>query len=608
MRIQGIIHQNIVQLKWHILACFGLVMLLPIEELIVGFKDGYGFDNGASVIVAFMLAPLLGGLIACANVQADLNDRRYIFWRSKPVSIKWMIILKYIIGVVISVFIFVCPVIFGIIATALYNEKVSDDMLKIYIPLCLLLMILIYSLCFLSNVVVRSTARAWLIGILLTGFLLILPFLLPLNYRDISDVYDKFVSICIVFMLILSLVALVLSLFAAQHDWHLKTKLKSLLWVIAGIVFVLFMFFSSQVANIKVLDEKQLEYYLSYELNYVDDKIILDNRFIDINNNKISFGDAVGGLNFIPVASLEGYYEDNYPERGKILHESNGKLYSFNITTYYRLVGEELHKHRNYDKVYLRSFLLTESGWENVSELDISDCLSDNVYPRTAMRIIGNNLFAFVGESMAEVDVTDPHNPKIIHSKLNVLNNIRNYRWNYINPDFVIPIVPAEGIDLEAKIKLSIDLYYSPFYPFNKMYKYSIVDVWNKAIYFYLYSYGHILRYEVTRWDADNIYCQLKTTRPLTIVEGNFNELNFHDSFVKGGKLYCPGNDTLMVFDIRIDNRIRKLGHFVRINYEISDIAVAENGDILLCTSLWKELNGVDDYLHKKYLCLLEAP
>ena len=32
MKVAGIIHQQICQLRWHLPACLGLIMVLPVEE------------------------------------------------------------------------------------------------------------------------------------------------------------------------------------------------------------------------------------------------------------------------------------------------------------------------------------------------------------------------------------------------------------------------------------------------------------------------------------------------------------------------------------------------------------------------------------------------
>jgi len=82
MRIQGIIHQQVCQLRWHLLACLGLIMVLPIEDAVVNLREGDGFHSIRLVYAAITFSPLLAGLIACANVQGDLNEKRYIFWRS----------------------------------------------------------------------------------------------------------------------------------------------------------------------------------------------------------------------------------------------------------------------------------------------------------------------------------------------------------------------------------------------------------------------------------------------------------------------------------------------------------------------------------------------
>ena len=87
MIIGRVLHQQIFQLKWHFLACVALIMVLPLEEAAVNLHAGDGFYSSAWTGVTLLLAPLLAGLIACANVQADLDEKRYLFWRSKPAGV-----------------------------------------------------------------------------------------------------------------------------------------------------------------------------------------------------------------------------------------------------------------------------------------------------------------------------------------------------------------------------------------------------------------------------------------------------------------------------------------------------------------------------------------
>ena len=261
MRVSGIIHQQICQLKWHLLACLGLIMVLPIEEAVVNLKAGDGFFSTNMTFPAIMFGPLLAGLIACANVQGDLNEKRYIFWRSKPANVKLLISLKFFIGLISSLIILACPVVFAFLSNIIWNKEGIDRMFfRFYVPLPILVAIMTYSLCFASNVLVRKTARAWLIGMLMGCILLVLPFMLPLVYKDfVSDVIFLPFGFYLAIILVASAAAFVFALYAAQHDWHLRTNLKGLLWVVAGLVFVLMMLFSSQIANIKVLHEKEIE-------------------------------------------------------------------------------------------------------------------------------------------------------------------------------------------------------------------------------------------------------------------------------------------------------------------------------------------------------------
>ncbi|MBN2589023.1 MAG: hypothetical protein JXA96_04115 [Sedimentisphaerales bacterium] len=659
MKIQGIIHQNISQLKWHILASLAVIMVLPAEEFIVGLKDGYGFDIGLTVISSIIIAPFLAGLIACANVQADLDERRYIFWRSKPAGVKSSITLKYFIGIVLSVFILACPIILWTIVSLFSSKNLFESDFWYIIFLSFFFVIMTYSLCFASNIVVRSTARSWLIGILLAGFVLIFPFFLPLGYKDYFDIYDSgdifmiIVAVSIVF-------AFIFSLFAAQHDWHLKTNLRRLLWVIAGLVFIMLMLFSSQVANIKVLQEKEIEpllvmnevrpiggilaenynveefrdYLRSGEiirsissgegeyreafweinpLEYVGDKVLFRLRYyIDEVDNKISLGEFKSTPEEIlpkPVTDINGYGQSTFPYNDdRFIREINGNLYSFYIYTYDRTVEAEPHDRTIYEKVFLRSYKYTGHSWITVCELDISECITDDMINNEAMRIIGDKLFAFIDKSFAEVDITNPEDLKMITSKVNILPRQNWYFYYMRNKEnkVTIPLIPAEEIDIEERIRLSIDR----FYHSHNMYDLSIVDIYNKKIsYFLIDSSDGIARYEVTGWNQDEINCELKSFRKLTMLEGMTGAKHGSDLFVKNGRLYYLTGNSLMVFDVRSDNRIRKLGHFVRINYEIQDIAVLEDDNILLCLSL--DTESASDFTKnpkRVSMCLLKAP
>ena len=165
MKILPILHQQVVQLRWHFLACLGLMMALPIEEALISLKDGDGFyATGVSLGIPIMAGPLLAGLIACANVQADLDDKRYIFWRSKPIGVKTFIALKYFVGLFMTFVVIASPVVFSFISGSVIQGEKIERGFFVYIVNFQLISLLAYSLCFFCNVLVRKTARAWLIG------------------------------------------------------------------------------------------------------------------------------------------------------------------------------------------------------------------------------------------------------------------------------------------------------------------------------------------------------------------------------------------------------------------------------------------------------------
>jgi hypothetical protein len=462
-------------------------------------------------------------------------------------------------------------------------------------------------------VLVRKSARAWLIGMLLAGLLLVLPFVLPLNYKDlVTDTVRWALGAYLTIILGASAAAFVFSLYATQHDWHLRTNLKGLLWVGAGLLFVLMMLFSSQVANIKVLHERPLRgneiggsSYKSLQL--IADRLVLQGQsYVDINRNAISLsnisGTAQAGITRVPW--LDNATTQIYPNpwSGPLYKRVGDDLYSFAVRAEYRREG----KTAIYERVHLASRKLTGGKWMPAGELDISDCLEDRTTrPRVAVRLVDKVIVACVNKSYVAADVTDPTDLKRIDTKLNTLKHPRS---SDRQKEFAIPLVPIEEINIAERIELSIDLNYHFDYGGNNIHDTSIVDIHDGKIAFFLVSEKDIARFDVIRWDQENIYCKFNSARPFTILETIMGRLYFREAFVKGGNLYCRGKDTLLVFDVRSDHRIRKLGHFVRMSCTIEDFEVLDDGRILLYVWRDQDLGVGGRYHQQRSLYLLENP
>lgn len=617
MRVGTVVHQQVSQIKWHALACLALIMVLPLEEATASLLDGGGFYVLAMVMPSVMLGPLLAGLIACANVQADLNDRRYIFWRSKPVGVKRFIALKYVSGLIVALVIQACPIVFAMVTSAIYP---AAEQMRYYIMLPVLLSVMTYSLCFASNVLVRKTARSWLIGMAVACLLLLLPFMLPLGYKDfVSDVWMWVSGFYLAIILVGSGVAFVFAILAGQYDLHLKTNLRGLLWTGAAVVFGLMMFAGGQIANIKVLAERDISGRYATDFKRLgDDMFVPGHGFVDVDDNKITFEDTkndwdVAAAFMLPTSSHfeEGYEVAAYPNyhwRG--FYRLAGAVYTFVIHAYY--VEEEEHdlkgkvrKIRIYEKLYLRCLKLGDNSWDTVSELDLSDCIGDRTARQyVALGLIEGRLVAIVNRSCLVLEVAEPRKPKIIEKKTDVLKRL--VMWRGSRPEqFAIPLIPLESLDREHCVKLSIDRNFRYFRYFSgDVFEPSIVDMHEGEISFYLVSEKEIVRYDVTRWDDEKIYCSRSAVRPFTIMERMVGG-EAYGGFVKNGQLYLRGESKLMVYDVRHARRIRKTGHFARMNSYVGDIEVLENGNILVLVHD-RQKRDVDSYHRAVYL--LENP
>jgi len=617
MKVTGIIHQQICQLKWYLLACLGLIMVLPVEEAIVNLKEGNGFFTDGMAFAAILIGPLLAGLIACANVQADLDEKRYIFWRSKPANINLLITIKFFIGLIISLFLIACPIVFHIVSYIIWQQGDLDKIFfMFYVPVPILIAIMTYSLCFASNVLVRKTARAWLIGMLIGCFLLVLPFILPLDVRDyMHDIIFWSRGAFLAILLITPAAAFVFAIYAAKFDWQLKTNFKWLLWAGTGLVFILLMLFSSQVANIRVLQEKQFDLIGGFRWPLIDkagDKLIFQGQnYIQTEKDNISLIDITEVPDYMirnDIPKIEGYLVENYPKYGQLYKKVGDNLYSIAIHAYYRREGAGPSYQKSFEKIYLRSYNHKDK-WKPVCELDVSDSLSSRKrWIRMAMRFIDNRLIVCVNDSCFLLDATDPGDLKIIEQKIDLLTSYLPFTFKNRKEEFAIPLIPIEEVSVEERIKLTIDLNNGYYDYDNKIYESSIVDSHDGKFSFFFVNQDDVARFDVTSWDDEKVYCNFSTARPFTILEiMTRGDRFYNDNFVKNGKFYCRNNHTLMVFDVRSNSRIRKLGHFVRMDYYFEDLAVLEDGDILLSVRWVPEFLNRSDNM-KYYLYLLKNP
>jgi hypothetical protein len=427
-------------------------------------------------------------------------------------------------------------------------------------------------------------------------------------------IFGAWVPYVVVFLGV-SAAAFVFAVYAAQYDWHLKTNLKGLLWAGAGLVFILMMLLSSQVANIKVLQEKEIETSYGWRaLDYAGDRILFQGQsYVDIDKNKISLTKVVnfslGELRHKVRAKGEDSYGSIiriYPSMGGLYREDGGNLYFFAIHTY-------SHREEKMDvceKVYLGSYKLAGEYGDQFKEIDISECLTDraNLF-RIAMRFVDDKLIAILNDSYVLVDTANPEELKLIDKKLDVLTQYRPFAYTDRKEEFDVPLVPIEGISEEERIRLSIDLNFHFYGGDSPIYESSIVDIHDGKIAFAFIERDEVVRYDVARWDDEKIYCKFSASRPYTILENITDRPGFYDpKFVKNGKLYCQGDNALMVFDIRSRGRIRKLGHFVRSDYGIADAAVLEDGNILLCIYRYQDTGENNSTSRRWYLSLLKDP
>jgi len=582
-----VIHQQVRQVMWQFLACLGLVMIMPIEEAFVNLKDGDGFYSGGMAEFGIMLAVPLMGLIACSNVQADFREGHCDFWRSKPVRTKLFVTLKFFSGLIMGLVLMACPAVFGMVSVAVCDVyDLSALLVAQILGVASIFGVIVYSFCFASNMVIRRTARGWLIGLTLACLAVLLPFMLPLGFKDFGrDLFSDALKFYIIMSVVILAVPFLFSLFAADRNWHLRTNLKGLLWAGAGLLFSLMMFFSSQVANIKVLDEVEVKSVHLASLTNIDGEIVLNGQsYVEIDDNTISLKHDTDRYGLMPSRSdfprVDSSYDrmSRYPGRDPLYKKIGGDLYAFEVQRLWRELSPE--KTIIVEKVFLVSYRQDYNNWQIASLLDMSDSIDEKKrYAHAEMRLIGDKLVVLVNKNVMVVDAGDPGELKFLSKEAAPFMGRRS-RY-YKQKKFTYPLLPAEGISVEERVKLSIDLAYSRN---TDVYKHSMVDMHDgKISYFEIDSDRGVFRVDVTGWDDKKIYCEVGAMRNFTLLERMTQEGGYYTVFVQDGRLYAKNSHELLVFDVRTGGRIRKLGHFVCGTYDLRDIEVLEDGNILLC-------------------------
>jgi hypothetical protein len=640
MKTGRVIHQQVVQLRWHFLACLGLLMALPIEEGFINVKDGEGFYASVlSLVWPITVAPLLAGLMACANVQADLDEKRYIFWRSKPVGVKSFMAIKFFAGLLIAFVVISLPILFAWVTSSIADAEKIETGFTAYMINFMVISLAAYSLCFFCNVLVRKTARAWLIGMAMTVFLLLVPFILPLSFKDMTS--DFLFAASVVYFsitLIPSLIAFIASLVAASRNWHLQTNLKGLLWTGAALIFLVMLLFTRQVANIKVLDEVEIskDFYYSRNLQQLYDRTQEGHLLeIETTKGKIEFDDVYREpseetleqqKNATRLYPVQKEYElDIYPTFHGLTFGDGENKFTFKLITYSH--REEIRKNTYYEKLkeaYLCGYKLLEGLYPvPVSVLDLSDCVDKEHSRKVVMRHIDDKLVILLQDSYAVVQIEPDGGLELLDKQVNGLKGYsRSLR--YRDKEFKIPLIPISSINIQERIKLSIDINYRFYHVYSSwridenFYRHTLVDINGKEIGFCLLTENEIVRFNVNRWDDEFVYCKFRDARPFTFFEQMFGQIIERDPwFIENGKLYAHENWKLIVVDVRSDS-IRKLGHFQRISedFEIQDIEVLDNGNILMATETEKrirEKRSAEGHLtsyvgRKRYLSLLKNP
>ena len=263
--------------KWFLLGGILFFWSFPLLEGLGTYTRSGAFrtdmPSGMAVVFGALFAIITAGGIVCLDMPKGL----YEFWRSRPIKLAPYLIVKYLTGLAVILFVITLPLLLEIyiMRNAVSIYMASNQECILYIHTCVI--ILIYSIAFFTGHVLGNMTEtviiscAWMLLVYVVPVLV--PALEPLSFvsligYNVFAVYDKsqlFFYIIREFWIFLG-VSSMLSVILIAGTWiclkrhiQLRLGLKMLCWCNGLVALILFSAAAFSVgSNLKCLAKTEL--------------------------------------------------------------------------------------------------------------------------------------------------------------------------------------------------------------------------------------------------------------------------------------------------------------------------------------------------------------
>jgi hypothetical protein len=255
------------EVRWFLIVALCLFVGMPIAGSIEGHVSGsfrhFFFDAAPWVLT---LGGALAVIIAVGTVCSDLGGRREDFLRSRPLNLLRWVLVKYLVGLAAALVACMLPLV-----VEMSVNNFSAFHTNIAITWYPFFWIALYTLAFLSAVLVRRTAHAMMLALAAMLLMYFLPVVLPfLQYMSIDWVLDRSQELAyhgksyslpwgahfelrqllfIACMLGVSATALATTMLAIARNWRIESGTKMMYWSVGSALLILFTSASLRLAT-----------------------------------------------------------------------------------------------------------------------------------------------------------------------------------------------------------------------------------------------------------------------------------------------------------------------------------------------------------------------
>lgn len=310
--------------EWHeVRILFAIALFVFLGLPIIGglqfvwfHKGRFSVDTSGWVI---FLGSLFAIVVGVGIVTRDVNGKLEEFWRSRPVSVRRWLIVKYAVGLLVVLVSLIVPLL---IERSFGSKTIwPADVILAWHPF---LWMAIYSIAFAIACIVRRGAHAAMLSASITLLLYFLPSIVPpLKFLGIIQMtttsataswrtdwqlvpwtkstvqYEPWQLHFLYGMFAISLVAIVVAILALRRDWRIEAGRKMLYWSVGGALLLLFATAAFQVgANLPVLQTVEFD---RRREEIVD--VVSDGKRAIVTGNELAIGQR-GGMGVVRILDI----------------------------------------------------------------------------------------------------------------------------------------------------------------------------------------------------------------------------------------------------------------------------------------------------------------